>query len=482
LKNPSKKALAFVGSVSFGTLTTAKTANYRPGDTRQNLQWSGSTGKWHYLATLNTQQANGFSEAVPFLPTESPEADRMARTNALVKTGFSAGKHFSLQVLGTADRLLNAFDDTYNGLSTSDNPYNMSYINQYRVGINPRWQHKKGEIVLALGGTNTQRTVHQWNSWISAVDTYRYVGRQTSADLYAKHTINKALYVVGGLQYQFMDMSSDSPYGNMLHEQSRFILADPYATFVADHKGFGLNAGGRLNTHSLYGQNWVYNINPFYHVPNTTVKVMASISTAYITPSLYQLFDAYSGNAALAPERNRTVEMGAEASLAQKKIQLTAVLFQREENQSILYSDATYRYYNADGINKAKGMEVGFRFQPATHWSLQANYTFNELDEALQRLNPKHKFNGRLAWSRGRWSGQWQWQYVDKRMDLFGYPGTSVSLDAYKINHLMGQFELLPGRCKIFAQVTNVFDEAFTEVIGYATQGRNYRLGLQLTW
>ncbi len=73
-----------------------------------------------------------------------------------------------------------------------------------------------------------------------------------------------------------------------------------------------LNTGVRLNNHSEYGSHFVYSINPSFKkdLEFGYVKGLASFSTAYITPSLYQLFEPTYGNAELQPEENKTFEVG----------------------------------------------------------------------------------------------------------------------------------------------------------------------------
>lgn len=479
LKQGSNKPLAFSSSSSWGTLALAKDANLRPLDARHNLQLSGQKGAYNYMFALNHQQADGFSEMAPFTPDEKPEADRMAKLNGLAKLGYRLNKALSIQLSAAADRLLNAFDDSYNGLSSSDNPHNMSYIRQYRLGVQPRWTHRKGEVVLAAGLTHTQRSIDQYNSWTASVDNYQYMGRQTNIDLYTKYQFSPQWYAVAGVQHQYLDMSADSPYGNVYRNETRFVLLDPYASVVWQRQALGVNVGGRINTHSNYSPQGVFHVNPHYSL-GQGYKAIASFSTAYITPSLYQLFDGYSGNTALVPERNQTAEIGMEWQHPKRSVQWSVVGFWRTENRSILYNDSTYRYYNAEGDNNARGVEVSAKGQMLQHWQWSANYTFNQLDEALQRLNPKHKANAKISYQQGRWMAQLQGQFVDKRIDVYGYPGTTVSLDAYRLAHLMAQYSLIPGKMQVFMQCTNLFDEAFTEVSGYATLGRNYRLGLQL--
>jgi vitamin B12 transporter len=79
---------------------------------------------------------------------------------------------------------------------------------------------------------------------------------------------------------------------------------------LQDFNGFGLELGGRYNNHSIYGNNFTYNLNPFYWIGGR-LKVLATYSSSYKAPSLYQLFSPY-GNEALKPEVGKTGEIGAQ--------------------------------------------------------------------------------------------------------------------------------------------------------------------------
>ena len=77
-------------------------------------------------------------------------------------------------------------------------------------------------------------------------------------------------------------------------DSATFTIIDPYANVVYESDfGLNVNAGVRLNNHSEYGSHFVYSINPSFKkdLEFGYIKGLASYSTAYITPSLYQLFE-----------------------------------------------------------------------------------------------------------------------------------------------------------------------------------------------
>ena len=74
------------------------------------------------------------------------------------------------------------------------------------------------------------------------------------------------------------------------------------------------------------------------------------------------------------------------------------------------------------------------------------------------------------------------YQYIDGRKDVFfdgnTFGSTSVLLGSYQLVNTLVKYEVLKNRFSVFATVTNLLNEDFVENIGYATRGRNFRLGL----
>jgi vitamin B12 transporter len=281
-------------------------------------------------------------------------------------------------------------------------------------------------------------------------------------------------------------MTQKDAYTDVAREGAKFNLIDPYATLVYNSDfGFNLNVGSRFNTHSEYGNQVVYNLNPSFSFENLPLKIMASYSTAFITPSLYQLYGPY-GNLDLTPEENATAEVGFESQLLDKKLTINAVGFYREEENTFgfLYDPSTFEsfYINNDDISNAKGVETSIRYKLTKHLNLGGNYTFTQVENQLNRLIPKHKGNIDLNYTFKRGSFGANYQFVDKRSDAYYdsniWATQAVNLTSYQLVNSNISYELLPNRLHIFGAVTNILNEDFQEVIGYNTRGRNYKIGL----
>jgi vitamin B12 transporter len=291
--------------------------------------------------------------------------------------------------------------------------------------------------------------------------------------------------MVTGAQYQFFDMSSAMPYGKIAKESTKFNMIDPYVTGVFS-SGFGLNlnAGARLNVHSEYGNQMVYNLNPSFDFKSIPLKVLASYSTAFVTPSLYQLYSEY-GNNTLTPENNSTVEAGFETRLFNNKLLWNAVVFYREQSNFIGFS-SDYKYINIDGTNKAKGIEteISFSFSKNIRWN--SNYTFTQVDEALDRLIPKHKINSLLDFQlKNNAFFNINYQYVGSRNDAFydgnSYTTKTVVLGSYQLVNATLRYEVVKNRLSVFGAATNILNVEFVENTGYSSLGRNFKLGLNIS-
>lgn len=477
LKKSAKKEISGNAYINMGTQNTSETSKTSAQDFNQGLSVNGTINKVSYMTTLNSTETKGMSEAAG----ENFEEDTFSRVNVLQKIGFKANDKLSFEFFGNYDRIKNTFDNSFDGIiANADDLNNNSFSEQFRIGFLPKYKYNKGEFAINAGASTIDRVLNISNSWSGTIDNYNYSGRSASIDAFNKYNFSKQVYLVLGAQYQYFDMTQNTNgVVDVIKENAKFNLLDPYATLVFNSDfGLNINAGARFNTHSEYGSQTVYNFNPSYSFENLPLKVLASYSTAFITPSLYQLYGPY-GNLDLTPEENATAEFGFESQLLNKKLTINAVGFYREEENTFGF---TSNYINIDGTYNAKGVEASVRYTLSERFNIGGNYTFTQVEEQLNRLIPKHKGNVDLNYKFKRGTFGINYQYVDHRSDAYYdsniWATQAVNLAAYQLVNSNISYELLPKRLHIFGTVTNILNEDFQEVIGYNTRGRNYKLGL----
>jgi vitamin B12 transporter len=480
LKKPTKKQLSANVYTNLGTQTTAKEQKTNPAEYNQGFSFGANQEKLKYFVGLNNTEIKGFSEA----KGTGFEADCFSRFNTFFKFGFKPNDHLVFDFYTHYDKIKNDFDSG----SFVDNLANYSNSEQIKIGFSPKYKYNKGELVFNSSATVMDREEFQFDGITN------YTSRNINADLYHKYTYNPAFFLVTGLQYQFHEMGIESLYTTISDEVAQFNLVDPYINgFFTSRFGLSINAGCRLNLHSNYGSYLVYTINPSYHFKKIPLKILTSYSTAYITPSLYQLYDSSAGNLDLQPEENATIEAGFEVTVVDRKLNWSTVAFYRQEKAAIeYYSDAiTYDsfYFNANGKYNAKGIETALGYTFSDQLDVKLNYTFSQIqpkvvnntfpDIKANLYNPKHKINLNLSYQiTDKTFLGIDYQYVDKRDGFTGYPPVVDVLSAYQLVNAIAKFDLIKNRMTVFATVSNILNSDFEEIVGYNTRGRNFKLGL----
>ena len=482
LKKAINKDISGGMYMNLGTQTTAEDKKTNPAEYNQGFNFGAVGNKFNYYASLNNTEVKGISDAKGVGFGDDP----FSRLNSLVKFGFTPNKKISLDFFVNYDKVKNEFDSG----PFADNADNYNDSEQLRVGFSPKYKYGKGEFQLNSSANLIERDYFRFGGITN------YKSRNINADAFNKYTINPELFIVTGAQFQFHEMGIESLYTTINTRLANFNMIDPYANIVYNSSfGFNVNAGGRINIHSNYGSHVVYTINPSYSFKTLPLKIITSYSTAYITPSLYQLYDGDAGNLELDAEENATIEAGFEVKLLKNKLNLNSVIFYREEKNAIEYysNPITYEasYFNATGTYNARGIETSFAYSVSKKLTINANYTFSEIDNKsinntfpnikANLYNPKHKLNASVEYqfSDRTYFGT-TFQYLDKRDGFSGYPPVVNVLEAYKLVGATIKHELIKNRMTIFGAVSNLFNEDFIEVVGYNTRGRNFKLGINI--
>ncbi len=462
---------------TIGTQTTANETNYDGQDFNQGLLVNGRNEKANFFIALNSNETTGISEAKS-ADNSKFEKDPFSKLNSTIKFGLTPNKQLKLDFFANYYRLKGKFDSG----SFADDLDNYAISEQFNAGFSPKLKYAKGELVLNLNGDLITREIFSYNSLFLAKS------RTTNADLIHKTNISDNLFLVTGAQFQFFDMENQSDYDNISNKLSKFSIASVYATAVynADF-GLNLNLGSRYTKHSKYGNNFVFNANPSFSF-HDNFKVLGSYSTAFIAPSLYQLYSPY-GNVDLKPEQDATAELGFEVKLWDKKLHFNALAFYRNEKSIIGYNLATDKYFNMEGHNNARGIETMLAFSPNKKIKVNANYTFTQLENQSQILNPKHKANlGFDYQANDRLAFNLAGQFVsDRRYDYTDYPAPTYDpvlmqeiLKDYTLFNANTRYVLIKNQLNFMAAIDNIANKDFVEIRGFSTRGRNFKIGLTL--
>ncbi|WP_223034997.1 TonB-dependent receptor plug domain-containing protein [Hanstruepera marina] len=482
LKESAKKPFEVSLRSIIGTNQSQDNDNYAIKNFNNAVTFNGTLNKFSYLASFGNQFTNGLSAV-----ENGEEPDAFNSYNGLLKLGYNFSDAFIFKAYGSFDKFKADFDDGF----LFQDADNQSISEQFRIGISPEFKYNNGSITLNAVYNDVIRTIE--SSFPS-----KFYANSFVADLFNKYNFSETFYTVVGLNAQQNEMESFViPFGSNELEQSinpdeaTFTIVDPYLNMVyISEFGLNVNAGLRLNNHSEYGSHVVYNINPSYRKDFNFgyLKLLASYSTAYITPSLYQLFEPAYGNKELQPEENATIEGGLEVSFGDKAI-VSVVYFNRKETNFIDFIDLgnfVYQYKNVEDEFTASGLEFTANYNITKALSLNANVTYTKVPEDLDLRIPELKINGQLNYRLGKATlFSLAYQYNDDRNDMvynsMTFENDTVVLESYNLLDFYVSHSILDNKLTIFANLDNVFNEDYQELYGYSTLGRNISLGLNLT-
>ena len=405
------------------------------------------------LSTLNT---NGMSAI-----STGSEIDNFSKYNFNMNLSNQYGP-FEWFVILNKSQIKNGYDNSFP--IEDANFIGLSFLESLSSRF--KYQYGKGEISLTAGFQNTSREYR---------DNYplNFKSINKSIEILNKIKISDKIYSVQGILFQ------DSGYDGVPNvDQVGF-----YSNLVyLSGKNLNFSLGGRINNHQAYGKFFTYSLNPSYNIDikeSENIKLFATLNSAFIAPSLYQLYDPYSGNKDLLPEESISKEIGIEIN--NEKRNLSLVFFEREENPKIIYEydflTFSGGYINSPSDLTFRGVEIDYSKKFFNKMDFNFNYTFNELKKgALQRL-PKHSFNESITY----------YLKKDKQLSIiYRYRGKREALGGTEILNSYGIMDLRysfpKNKIKFNFWINNIFNKEYVEILNYTSKGRNLRFGISYSF
>jgi vitamin B12 transporter len=475
LKKASADTISATYEVSSGTNNSANSNSAKLSDINLNATLRGTANKFNYLASINVTEVDGLS-AAKSNTNQQFTSDPFYSENGFVKMGYAFSDKLNVESFFNIDNLEYSYDAGKN----SDSKTNEAAQKQVRIGIKPTYNYKNGTVV-ATASLNRVKRFFLTNS---------YEGNSTNIEVVNKLDFNKSTQLISGINYQNHKNQTNSPWGNINDDLANFNTLDVFGAIVyTTNFDLTINAGGRLNKHSNYGNHFVYHINPSLNIfafEDASLKLLTSYSTAFIAPSLYQLFSVY-GNTNLEPETNKTFEFGFESSY-KNWLDFNMVYFNRTENNAIVFQNLGVapwgQYGNSNTTITAKGVESIIEIKPNSEINFSLGYTYTDKDAEADYI-PKNKLTAQVEYKPlenvfvslvyknvGERTGRYY--------DLATFATVAQQLDAYQLFDINANYKLLNNRVVFFGSITNLLNKDYEETIGFNTRGRNYKFGMRL--
>ncbi|MFD0862384.1 TonB-dependent receptor plug domain-containing protein [Sungkyunkwania multivorans] len=453
---------------SIGSNQSQDDSNYDPADFSNHLTIAAKQEKIAFLVGFGHQYTDGLSAVI------GEERDPYSRINGNVKFGYRFSEAFDLGILANYDKFQVSYDGTNPTTFAWEDQPNTSETEQLRFGISPKFNYGNGSLTLNLAINSIDSQFN--DSFPRTTDSQSIIG-----DIFNKYNFDDTFYTIVGLNY----IQNKTLF---FAGEEETTAIDPYLNVVyVSELGVNLNAGARLNNHSEYGTNFIYNFNPSFAIKigEGYAKLFGSYATSFIAPNLSQLYGAFGPNPDLDPETNVTIEGGVEYRPS-KKMRVSGLYFNRKEQDVITFTTIDFttfegKYLNAEDEFTAKGVEVELSWKPSETLSFDTNYTFTERTNDVRLRLPKHRVNAVVGYNINKNTfTSLSYQYSGKRIDTDFSTFTNVVLDAFNLFDVYLSHRL-NDRFKFFASINNVLDEDYLEVVDFTTRGRNVRLGFSLS-
>lgn len=496
-KRTNTKSFGGNGLLSYGSNNSIRT----------NAGINGKSGIIDYNLAYSFFDTKGINEAI----SDAPNADNdgFQQNSLQAGLGVQAAKNVYLQpyfrynkIEGDIDQgsFTDELDYTYTQKSYQAGIRNEILLGKTKLNILYNYNHIDrlyiDDSVKSRNGFDTYSR-GSYKGLEHFLDAYIAVpfGNGSSkftagADLRSSNT-EQEYYSVGYFGPYETKYSSDS-----LHHNQLGLYA---AVNINTKKGFSIELGNRLNIHSAYGSNYVFNINPSYLI-NKQFKLFANLSSGYRTPSLYQLVSEY-GNRDLKPESAYTTEGGVQYFSTDNRFMSRITVFSRNVKDVIFFyfNPATFQsqYINQDK-QKDHGGEVELSYKPTKNISLKAFYSFvdgnittkkNGKDTTYFNLirRPKNsfglnigvKFTEKLFVSSNL---SWFDKREDSYFDATSFQTVNVTLDSYVLWDIYAEYALCKNKLKVFVDLRNITDSKYSETAGFNTLGFNAYGGVRVSF
>jgi len=473
-----------------------------------NLLDAGVSGK-NKLVQYNLQYQHlnsaGFTSATDTASKKTFDKDGMKQRFYRAEIGSLSGKNWEWKTSAQLSKYENDLDETRYEDAKDSKVMNNNL--QLTAGITKKI--KGGFIKSNFSINNSERNYVDDSLYLNGFSTYiksDFTGHSYFAEIFGTYKLRENLQLFAGADHRwqntdqyYFSTSSYGDYSTTLSKDTATInVSSVMGSIVYNGKqGFNLESGIRYNNHSRYGNNFTYTFNPSY-VYQDKLKFSFNLSSAFKSPTLYQLYDGYSGEKSLKPETSVTSELSVQL-LGIKNMTARATVFNRSTKNSIDYNYEVNKYFNYNAQHD-NGLELETVYRKAL-WNISANYTFLKGNVTTTNYEYDASTYGYIAKGDTNYSHLFRVPlhslnttagiqlnkklYVSLSQKISGkrfeprYADSPVEMKPYNTTDLFGQYTVSK-TIRFYASLKNMFNSKYEDILGYNTRGSNYGVGLRL--
>ena len=470
------------GALSYGSYGTKQ----------GNVQFNSSINKLNYTIGFENQNADGFSSAKDITSKGNFDKDGYQNNSFFIKAKYQIDTLWNLQ-LSTRKTAYSAAIDYGGFKDDKDNEFKNATT---MSGLILKYKKAKTNFQLQYQYTTQDRTYYNdsVDRTYTIFENNQYAGITHFADAFLSTPINKNIQWIIGTDFRYgsynqtyESISQWGPYNDLFKDTFQFQNAIYTSALINDNsKKWLLELGARYNNHNRFGNNQTFTFNPSYALSDQ-VRLIASVSTGFKGPSLYQL----SYNDQLKAETSFNTELG--ISFRKGQVFARAVYYNRNIKNGIDYNYIDYNFFNFIQ-QKVNGLEIEIQYPITEQHQFSLNYTLMNGQESNQnRITTTDTITYNYLLKRPKHSLNAQWNYVinsklnvsltgrfiSERKDVGGYASPDVTLGYYTLLNANIQYKWSK-KIVVFANGQNLLNDNFSEINGYNAIGRMLQFGIRL--
>lgn len=300
-------------------------------------------------------------------------------------------------------------------------------------------------------------------------DNWRYVGKRQKFDYQGSFEATDWLLLQYGADHERQQADIDAWVTFSGAHRLTGVWAQAVVEPVSD---FVLTAGLRHDQHSEFGGHTTYRGTASYLFAATGTRLHASVGTGFRAPNLFELYDPWSGNPNLEPEKSRSFDIGVEQQFLGGMLVTDLTYFQLAVDNLIEWSGGAYN--QVPGTTRSKGVEASFTYRASDWLDLGGSYTYthSRTPTGIRSIRvPKHAFVlSATVRPAENWTVTADIRHVHDTLDTdWGIPA-DVPLKNYTLLNAKVSYQMNE-TTELYVRGENLLNQKYQTAIGYGTPG-----------
>jgi len=328
---------------------------------KESIHSSGTIKNYDYSFGVSRFDTEGFSTYSSW--RGATERDAYDNTSLAFKLGRDIGSKKRLDFVGNWTQGNLNYDNATSDDTDFANDSHVHVALPFKMAVNERWDIK----------LTPSFAYRDSDTYIPG--NYRNVDKSTTVDLQNNLYVTDDISLIFGGEYREQKAISYNSYTGSIENWSQYLTANyDYQNSESEYKNFLLTAGYRHDYHDHWGNHVTYKFGGGYYLPKTNTRFHTSYATAFISPTLDDLYSS-SSNPNVTPETSKSFEFGLKQDLSERS-NLNMTFF-NDSRKDMIALDGNWIPQNSEKVY-SRGLETELKLGLPKHFNLALSHTWNE--------------------------------------------------------------------------------------------------------